>query len=143
WGRVAGGLGGLGFAVRAVNPVAPVAAGGGGGALGVVPAKRGHPGFPPDWKAAGGLAHDPAMGNIDGAGGDAEPQRAAFLAVAESLERYSSCAWRPDRVIWATARELGDEAVDLDAWPRCSATELADPACTLLPPDPDGPMRWV
>jgi ribosomal protein S12 methylthiotransferase accessory factor len=90
-----------------------------------------------------GFAHDAGMGNIDGAGGDIDPQRAAFLAIAESLERYSSCAWRPDRMIWATARELGDDAVDLAQWPACSERELADPACTLLGPDPDGPMRWV
>src|SRR5437667_6156325 len=75
----------------------------------VYSASVGNLGFVLDGQTAAGWAHDPAMGNIDGAGGDAEPQRAAFLAVAESLERYSSCAWRPDRVIWATARELGDE----------------------------------
>src|SRR5262249_50863270 len=72
------------------------------------------------------------MGNIDGAGGDLDRERAAFLAVAESLERYSSCAWRPERTIWATADELGDEAIDLAAWPACSDKELADPACHLV-----------
>jgi ribosomal protein S12 methylthiotransferase accessory factor len=80
------------------------------------------------------------MGNIDGAGGDLDPERAAFLAVAESLERYSSCAWRPERMIWASATELG---ADLACWPSCSAAELEDPACTLVAQDPDGPMRWV
>ncbi|GIG60001.1 hypothetical protein Lfu02_43730 [Longispora fulva] len=85
-------------------------------------------------------AHDPGMGNIDGAGGDLDPERAAFLAIAESLERYSSCAWRPERMVWASAHDLG---VDLSRWPACSPAELADPDSTLLAPDPDGPMRWV
>jgi ribosomal protein S12 methylthiotransferase accessory factor len=72
-------------------------------------------------------SHDPTMGNVDGAGGDIDPAQASFLAVAESLERYSSCAWRPERMIWATAEELGDEAIPADQWPHCSAAELADP----------------
>jgi len=88
-------------------------------------------------------AHDVGMGNLDGAGGDVDAERAAFLAVAESLERYSSCAWRPERMIWASADELGDAAIDLGAWPACSARELADPACSLVAPDRTGPMRWV
>lgn len=92
---------------------------------------------------AGFGPHDVGMGNIDGAGGDLDPERAAFLAVAETLERYSSCAWRPERTIWATADELGDEAIDLAAWPSCSDQELADPACALVPPDRSAPMRWV
>lgn len=111
-------------------------------ACAVVTASVGDPGHVLDGQF--GWAHDPAMGNIDGAGSDrADPARAGFLAVAESLERYSSCAWRPERMIWATARELGDDAVDLATWPACSAAEFADPANTLVAPDPDAPMRWT
>ncbi|MGI5352489.1 YcaO-like family protein [Streptomyces sp. CA-250714] len=82
-------------------------------------------------------------GNFDGAGGDLSPERAALLAVAESLERYSSCARDTDRWCWATAGELGDEAVPLDVWPRLSAAELAAGGHGLVGPDPDAPMRWV
>ncbi|MGY1435823.1 YcaO-like family protein [Streptomyces reniochalinae] len=82
-------------------------------------------------------------GNFDGAGGDLSPERAALLAVAESLERYSSCARDADRYRWATAEELGDEAVPLDAWPRLSAAELAAGGHGLVGPDPTAPMRWV
>jgi ribosomal protein S12 methylthiotransferase accessory factor len=111
-------------------------------ACAVVTASVGDPGHVLDGQF--GWSHDPAMGNIDGAGSDpTDPARAGFLAVAESLERYSSCAWRAERMIWATARELGGDAVDLSAWPACSAAELADPANTLVAADPDAPMRWT
>ncbi|MFE9335617.1 YcaO-like family protein [Streptomyces sp. NPDC007063] len=82
-------------------------------------------------------------GNFDGAGGDLSADRAALLAVAESLERYSSCARDTGRCRWATAAELGDEAVPLDSWPRLSAAELAAGGHGLVGPDPDAPMRWV
>jgi ribosomal protein S12 methylthiotransferase accessory factor len=125
------------------DPALPTCSGSVGNLGYVLDGQRGRAG----WGAVQGTSdqwsHDPTMGNIDGAGGDLDPRRAAFLAVAESLERYSSCAFRSDRVIWATARELGDDAVDLSSWPACSSAELADPACTLLAPDLHGPMRWV
>ncbi|MGP3975325.1 YcaO-like family protein [Streptomyces sp. 8N114] len=82
-------------------------------------------------------------GNFDGAGGDLSSEHAALLAVAESLERYSSCARDAGRYRWATAGELGDEAVPLDAWPKLSAAELAGGGHGLVGPDPDAPMRWV
>jgi ribosomal protein S12 methylthiotransferase accessory factor len=46
-------------------------------------------------------------------------------------------------MIWATAEELGDEAIPADQWPHCSAAELADPRCSLVAPDKHAPMRWV
>lgn len=90
-----------------------------------------------------GWEHNPSSGNFDGAGGDLDPERAAHLAVAESLERYSSCARDPEQIVWATAAELGEDAIPSDRWPRCSPAELADPRSGLVPTDPDGPMRWV
>ncbi|MFF5423867.1 MULTISPECIES: YcaO-like family protein [unclassified Streptomyces] len=90
-----------------------------------------------------GWEHNPSSGNFDGAGGDLDPERAAHLAVAESLERYSSCARDPEQIIWATAAELGEDAVTSDRWPRCSPAELADPRSGLVATDPGGPMRWV
>jgi ribosomal protein S12 methylthiotransferase accessory factor len=104
-------------------------------------ASIGHPGHvlneQADW------TYHPSSGNFDGAGGDIDPDRAAHLAVAESLERYASCARDSGRTVWATARSLGEDAVYLDSWPRCSPTELADPGSGLNAPDPDAPMRWV
>ncbi|MFI9320427.1 YcaO-like family protein [Kitasatospora aureofaciens] len=88
-------------------------------------------------------AHDPSSGNFDGAGGALDRETAAHLAAAESLERYSSCAWDPSDMIWATAAELGDEAIPPWEWPNCSPTELADPRCGLAPADPRIPLRWL
>lgn len=68
---------------------------------------------------------------------------ASHLAVAESLERYSSCAWDPADMIWATAAELGDDAIPPWDWPQCSEREFTHPNCGLLPPDPRIPLRWV
>ncbi|WP_214326793.1 YcaO-like family protein [Nonomuraea sediminis] len=90
-----------------------------------------------------GWEHDPASGNFDGAGGALDTETAAHLAVAESLERYSSCAWDPGRMIWATAEELGDEAIAPSRWPICSARELADPRSGLTEHDPRIPIRWL
>lgn len=87
--------------------------------------------------------HRPEHGNLDGAAADVDPARAAHLAVAEALERYSACLLDADRVVWASAAELGDEATDLESWPRCSATERADPHCGLVLPDPEVPIRWI
>jgi ribosomal protein S12 methylthiotransferase accessory factor len=94
-------------------------------------------------RAHDGWDHDPASGNFDGAGGALNRERAAHLAVAESLERYSSCAWDPDRLIWATADELGDDAIPPWDWPNSSDRELAAGASGLVPADPRIPLRWV
>ncbi|MFD8492798.1 YcaO-like family protein [Amycolatopsis sp. NPDC059657] len=90
-----------------------------------------------------GWAHSASSGNFDGAGGALDPDLAAHLAVAESLERYSSCVWDPDKLIWATAAELGEDAIPPWEWPNCSARELADPRCGLIVTDPRIPLRWV
>lgn len=87
--------------------------------------------------------HDPNSGNFDGAGGALDRETAAHLAIAESLERYSSCSWDPSELIWATANELGDEAVPPSAWPNCSETELKDARSGLIASDPRVPIRWA
>ncbi len=84
-----------------------------------------------------------AAGSLEGAGGSIDADEARLKAIAEGLERYSSCAYSEQQFIWATARELGSEALDLDTVPRCSENELAHPRCPLIAPDKDAPMRWV
>jgi ribosomal protein S12 methylthiotransferase accessory factor len=64
------------------------------------------------------------------------------VAIAEALERYSSCVL-PTDLIWATPRELGDRAIDLDTLPQCSDAELAHPKCPASRVDPDETMRWT
>lgn len=80
---------------------------------------------------------------LDGAGGGIDPERARLVSLAEALERYTNSLHQPELVRWATADELGDEAVDLDAFPRCSQAELADERAWLIQPDKSLPQRWV
>jgi len=79
---------------------------------------------------------------LSGAGGGLNPRLARAISIAEALERYSSCVL-PKNLRWATAAELGEDAVDLAAFPRCSDRELADPACPAVAPDPHQPIRWA
>lgn len=80
---------------------------------------------------------------LNGAGGALEPDLGRIRAIAEGLERYSSCVFDERQFIWATAEELGDEALDLNTVPRCSPAELAHPRCPLLAPNKRAPIRWV
>ncbi len=82
-------------------------------------------------------------GSLNGSGGGLQEEEGRLKALAEGLERYSSCVYDDRQLIWATADELGDEALDLDTLPRCSEAELAHPRCPLLAPDKGAPMRWV
>ena len=87
--------------------------------------------------------HRVESGNIDGAGGAIDPDLARHIAIVESLERYSSCSWADEDLIWDPPAGLGDAAIGPDRWPACSPTELADPHCGLVPFDSRVPLRWV
>jgi ribosomal protein S12 methylthiotransferase accessory factor len=82
-------------------------------------------------------------GQMVGAGSSTDIHTAARLAVVEALERYSSCMYDNQQLRWASAAELGDDAIDLDVVPRCSAAELADPRCPVRTPDRSERIRWV
>jgi len=86
------------------------------------------------------------LGSLDGAGTGLDPGRAEIVAVAESLERYANCVYDQRQFRWASAVELealGEDAVDLDALPRCSPAELADPECPVVRPDRTARIRWI
>jgi ribosomal protein S12 methylthiotransferase accessory factor len=86
------------------------------------------------------------LGSLDGAGTGLDLERAEIVAVAESLERYANCVYDERQFRWATAEELaalGEDAVDLEALPRCSPTELADPQCPVVPADRTARIRWI
>jgi ribosomal protein S12 methylthiotransferase accessory factor len=80
---------------------------------------------------------------IRAAGSGLDEESALIPALAEGLERYSLCVFRSEQFTWATANELGQEALDLDTLPRCSASELAHPKCPLVLPDKSKRIRWV
>ncbi len=82
-------------------------------------------------------------GAMDGAGGSLAPERAGRLCVAEALERYSTCVVDEAATIWATAQELGGQALDLRTLPRCSQAELSHPRSLVLDVDTRAPLRWV
>lgn len=81
--------------------------------------------------------------SLDGAGGGLTADEARIRAIGESLERYCSSVYDERQFVWATANELGTDALSLDSIPRCSEQELAHPRCPLVRPDKDAPIRWV
>jgi ribosomal protein S12 methylthiotransferase accessory factor len=95
------------------------------------------------WEERPSRSDKGAPRTIAGGGTAASSDVAEMLAVAEGVERYSACAFKPGQVTLASAEQLGDEALDLDTIPRCSETELADPLCPLTLPSKQAVMRWV
>lgn len=72
-----------------------------------------------------------------------DPEHAKLIAVSEAMERYSALVFGQREFLSASARELGDDALDLDSVPRCSARELRRPGCPLRPADAGADIRWV
>ena len=72
--------------------------------------------------------HRVESGNIDGAGGAIDPDLARHIAIVESLERYSSCAWAAEDLIWDPpdwARPPSGRSAGPPARPRSSRTRTA------------------
>jgi ribosomal protein S12 methylthiotransferase accessory factor len=78
-----------------------------------------------------------------GSGSALAPEHAQLVALAETAERYASAMPTPAAMTWATAGELGDEALDLADLPRLSDEEYAAPGQSLRPPTDTEPIRWV
>lgn len=76
-------------------------------------------------------------------GTSTEPDKAMLLALAEGLERYSACMASPEQLVWSTADELGESALDLDTIPKCSLREFNQRNCPLRAPSKQEPIRWV
>ena len=88
-------------------------------------------------------SHASSHGNFDGAGGAIDPERSRDISIVESLERYSSCTWDDQELIFAAEVDLDPEVVrGPNSWPRCSDRELSDPTSMLVPYDPRLPIRW-
>jgi ribosomal protein S12 methylthiotransferase accessory factor len=91
------------------------------------------------WRGADGRPRADMNGSASGIDDDDCQRR----ALAEGLERYCASVFGGEQFVRASAKELGREALDLDAIPRCSENELRHPRCPLVAPDKDAPIRWV
>jgi ribosomal protein S12 methylthiotransferase accessory factor len=89
------------------------------------------------------IKRDPLDDMTGGGSADVDREIAAVRAVVEAAERYASMVHTEGDFIVATARELGEQALDLDTIPRCSARELANPKCPLRLPAKDVPIHWA
>ncbi len=85
-----------------------------------------------------GLAEQPT-----GTGAHIERDWAEAKAYCETLERYCNVKPRSYDFVVATRQELGDDAVDMELFPRCSEAEYRHPANTLTPPSNTKKMRWI
>jgi ribosomal protein S12 methylthiotransferase accessory factor len=82
--------------------------------------------------------------SLSGNGVGLSEEAATYLAVAEGLERYSSCVYRTEQFTLASADALGEgHILDLRTVPRCSQRELLQPHCPIVAPDTKAPIRWV
>lgn len=86
---------------------------------------------------------DVRFGALGGAGSDVDAELAWVKAVVEGAERYCCMVHEEEDFVFATAEDLGGEAMDLSSIPRLSDREYADPACPYKPPDPKTPIRWT
>lgn len=115
--------------------------------VGRLPIPSGEPKFPIFTGSLGDMSKLFDYSNdmmIDGSGGDINAEQAEIKAVAESIERYSSIVYNEEKqFIWATADELGNEALDLDLIPKCSKNEVSHPGCPIQLPTKKEPIRWV
>ena len=64
-----------------------------------------------------------------------DPAHARLIAISEAMERYSALVFDERRFVTASAKDLGENALDLDSVARCSARELHRPGCPIIPAD--------
>jgi ribosomal protein S12 methylthiotransferase accessory factor len=88
-------------------------------------------GDPPLFRASCEVGRGPGLlggplGHVSGIGGSGlDPETAAAAAVGEALERYSATFVPHERLVCASARELGDEAVAPERFALFSAAQHA------------------
>jgi len=86
---------------------------------------------------------EPLGMRLNASGTDLDENGAEKAAFGEAVERLCSGSYQEEQFVTATANELGASGLDLDTIPRCSEKELAHPACPLVLPRKDQPIRWV
>lgn len=89
------------------------------------------------------LARRGSLTSVQAAGSGLDEDETLIPALAEAVERYSACVFREEQFIWATADELGQDALDVSTLPCCSESELVHPKCPLIKPPRTKALRWV
>jgi ribosomal protein S12 methylthiotransferase accessory factor len=95
------------------------------------------------WPHVGVRSQSNLRSIVVGSGTGLTPQDCLLPAVGEGLERYCASVFNAEQLVWATAEELGAQALDLDTIPRCSELELSHVRCPLIVPDKKLPIRWI
>ncbi|MES5997553.1 YcaO-like family protein, partial [Cutibacterium acnes] len=90
----------------------------------------------------GQITFEGDIGNTDGAGSGSDSTTAEFIAVMESLERYSSAMWDARSFLLESENNLQERLVSTIQFTRCSTAEL-DSVHVLRRYDPGVPIRWV
>lgn len=78
-----------------------------------------------------GLHPDAVRTPLDGAAIARDAETAEFRAVMEGLEHYAAAAWHPADFRWASAEDLGEDAIAIEELPQAQ------------PLDPRDRIRWV
>ena len=73
-----------------------------------------------------GLHPDALDGALDGIGVGADAQTAESAAVSNGLRNYASAAWDPSDFRWASAEDLGQDALDVEDLPRAQPLDVRD-----------------
>lgn len=79
---------------------------------------------------------------MSGSGSSMDHDLARAKAICEALERYCNITYEPKEVIVSTRDELGDEAVDLELYPRGKDREYLVTSAHI-PPSNASRIRWV
>jgi|SRR5215204_1147293 len=80
---------------------------------------------------------------ISGTGASLQRELAQVKAYCEAVERYCNIVVGAKPIVVATRDELGDDAVDMELFPRCSDEEYASQRNLTVPPSNKAKMRWV
>lgn len=84
------------------------------------------------------------LGNTAGMGGAGFSRGAATAAaIGEAVERYSACYLPRERLVEATATELGDDALDPESFALFDSRQYEEPGFPFVPFTADSRIPWT
>jgi ribosomal protein S12 methylthiotransferase accessory factor len=78
-----------------------------------------------------------------GSGASVDPDRARIKAVGEAIERYCSAIHAPERLVYATWNDLGEQASPPETFALFSQRQYAEPGFPFAPFTRETPINWV